>query len=393
MAWRIHENVRRGEIDNRTRRRVTGRIWLEGMAEPIVLELAGDCQPDLAGCLLRFENPHPIAMTTPPPAPRQRGAAGHITAARKVRVFDVPLEEVFAMHRAGETPPEHLASSIYLEWFSDLSGHVVIESADYRLEISEPAWRFSAEELRERKRLATEAGAAPFAIEIHADGTEERWDEFRCEQFLRENDARTDRYGKLLEKYRDHPDSERLIAREMGWSWLEEALDAEAAGDYDDARAEDAAAFDEAENLEEPAPDPAREGIDWVREGDGDLVHPLQKQAHDALYELTDELQAAGHFPDCSDDDLGNFVGLRMTICAKLAGALNGIARGEWEPDPGMTIARLKRILAILHEALAAGDRLAGKPFLAAERLAYHRAALFTTREHILALIARLREA
>ena len=31
MAWRFHEHVLRGEIDNRTRGRVTGRIWLAGM--------------------------------------------------------------------------------------------------------------------------------------------------------------------------------------------------------------------------------------------------------------------------------------------------------------------------------------------------------------------------
>ncbi|MEO6969992.1 MAG: hypothetical protein ABI217_03750, partial [Chthoniobacterales bacterium] len=224
MAWRIHENVRRGEIDNRARGRVTGRVWLEGVEEPIVLDLAGDCHPDLAGCVLSFENPKPVPMTTASPALRQRGKAGDITAARKVRVFDLPIEEACAMIRAGGTPPEHLASGIYIEWFSDLSGRFVIESADYRLEISEPAWHFSADELKERARLAA-AGEDAFAIEIHADGTEEKWDEFRCEQFLRENDARTERYGALLEKYADHPDAERIIAWEMGWTWLEEALD------------------------------------------------------------------------------------------------------------------------------------------------------------------------
>ncbi|MEO7723945.1 MAG: hypothetical protein ABIU29_04540, partial [Chthoniobacterales bacterium] len=42
---------------------------------------------------------------------------------------------------------EHFASALYLEWFSALSGRVVIESTDYRLEISEPGLRFSADEL------------------------------------------------------------------------------------------------------------------------------------------------------------------------------------------------------------------------------------------------------
>ena len=83
MAWRLHEHVLRGEIDNRMRGRVTGRIWLAGVEEPLALELRGDCHPDLAGCFLRFENPQAIAMTTKPPASRQRGSAGDITAARR----------------------------------------------------------------------------------------------------------------------------------------------------------------------------------------------------------------------------------------------------------------------------------------------------------------------
>ncbi len=59
MAFRIHENVVRGEIDNRQRGTVLGQIWLLGSAEPIALALSGNCGRDLAGCLLRFENTRP----------------------------------------------------------------------------------------------------------------------------------------------------------------------------------------------------------------------------------------------------------------------------------------------------------------------------------------------
>ncbi|PYK15597.1 MAG: hypothetical protein DME55_13520, partial [Verrucomicrobia bacterium] len=156
MAWRLHEHVLHGKIDNRTRGRVTGEVWLSGIDQPLILELTGDCAPDLAGCELRFENPDPIPMATKPPAPQQRGPAGDITAARKVRVFDVPIEEAIAMSRRGETPPEHMANTVYLEWFSERSGRVVIESADYRLQISEPAWRYTKEEIAERDRRIAE---------------------------------------------------------------------------------------------------------------------------------------------------------------------------------------------------------------------------------------------
>src|SRR5205823_4065572 len=142
MAWRLYEHVLRGKMDNRTRGRVTGELWLPGINEPLLLELAGDCAPDLAGCELTFENPAAIPMTTKPPAPQQRGPAGNITAARKVRVFDVPTEEALAMSRRGETPPEHMANSVYLEWFSERSGRVVIESADFVCKFSKHGGRY-----------------------------------------------------------------------------------------------------------------------------------------------------------------------------------------------------------------------------------------------------------
>ena len=57
MAFRIQDNVVRGEIDNRVKGIVRGKIWLAGRAEPLTLELTGNAWPDLAGCLLTFTNP------------------------------------------------------------------------------------------------------------------------------------------------------------------------------------------------------------------------------------------------------------------------------------------------------------------------------------------------
>jgi hypothetical protein len=392
MAWRLHEHVLRGEIDNRTRGRVTGRIWLAGVEEPLALELRGDCHPDLAGCLLRFKNPQPIAMTTKPPASRQRGSAGDITAARKVRVFDIPFEEAYAMIKAGETPPEHKANSLYLEWYSDLSGRVVIESAGYRLDVSEPAWRFTTEELAERARRAAEESSDAFAIEIRADGTEQEWDEFRCEELLRESDARGEKYRRLLEKYLDHPDRDRIIAHEMGWSWLEEALDKKeqssaAQADIDE-RTDDEDSFPS--EIELPMPEPTLEGIDWVRDQRGDVVHPIQKRAKESLYALLDELRESGN-PEEHHDGLNDFVGHCMTLSAKLAGALAGLARGGVGPDFGLTIASLKRALDVLHHALAAAEALGRDTPFPMERVAHYRSELFTVREEMLALMANLR--
>src|SRR5205814_5115488 len=83
MAWRFHENIVRGELDNTVRGRVTGRIWLSGIADAMTLDLRGDCAPDLAGCTLAFDNPKPVPFTGEPPALEQRGWVGDITASRK----------------------------------------------------------------------------------------------------------------------------------------------------------------------------------------------------------------------------------------------------------------------------------------------------------------------
>ena len=95
-----------------------------------------------------------------------------------------------------------MANSLYLEWFSEANGRVVIESADYELTISAPEWRMTPEEDEERARQAA-AGMDGFmqelteAIEQHQRGQkdpEAEWNEHDYEKFLKESDARTDKY-------------------------------------------------------------------------------------------------------------------------------------------------------------------------------------------------------
>ncbi len=174
MAFRIHDSVVRGEIDNRVKGVVRGKIWIAGRPEPVALELAGNAWPDLAGCLLTFSNPlppvpHPhIASLNPV----QNGNIGDLTASRKVRVFDVPLQQALDMLHRHERPPEHMANSLYLEWFSEANGRVVIESADYKLTISTPRWRMTPQEDAERAKQAA-AGMADF-MERLAKAVEEQ---------------------------------------------------------------------------------------------------------------------------------------------------------------------------------------------------------------------------
>jgi hypothetical protein len=112
MAWRIDENVTRGEIDNRIPGRVTGRIWFVGRDDPIVLTLTGNAWRDLAGRRLEFVNPTPIPGLAPSFAAHQQGTAGDITASRKVRVPEIPMNQIGEYYLAKKPFPWHWGNSL-----------------------------------------------------------------------------------------------------------------------------------------------------------------------------------------------------------------------------------------------------------------------------------------
>lgn len=156
VAWRIDETLIRGEVDNRVRGRVTGRLWFAGRDEPVTLELAGNAWRDVAGHVLRFTNPAPKPPTRGALdsfAAEQRGAVGDITASRKVKVPDCSMDELMEYLAAKRPFPWHWGNSLYLEWHGEFNGRVVIESATYQLEIDpEPTWIMSELEEMEQRR-------------------------------------------------------------------------------------------------------------------------------------------------------------------------------------------------------------------------------------------------
>lgn len=158
MAWRIDEQVIRGEIDNRVKDRVTGRIWFHGRGEPVNLSLTGNPWADLAGHTLRFTNPHPAPGNLDGLNATQNGVVGDITASRKVKVPDCTEEEFLRCYEEKRPFPWHWANSLYLEWFSAFNGRVVIETSGFELEISpEPAWTMDAEEEQAQRVRNAEA--------------------------------------------------------------------------------------------------------------------------------------------------------------------------------------------------------------------------------------------
>jgi len=393
MAWRIEGSVIRGEIDNREKGWVKGLIWLAGDSNPVKLRLMGNAHPDLAGCLLKFKNTaEPFALPSDKRlVEEQIGTVGDFTASRKVRVLDIPTEEAYLMSKRGESPPEHMANCLYLEWFSPTNGRVVIESVDYELEVSAPEWRLTDADNEERAR-AVEEGMSEFLNKLtesvessksEVDYEKELWDEFDYEKFMRESDACTEKYMELIDKYGDSEEGQAKIDQEMGWASDENADNSD----------EDEEPFDESlidgENVDELEPVPETEGKDWIRTEDGNIVHPLQDRCF---------RQAMALWHECNDLDLdandhvSEFITGYQIISAKLAGALNSLAYGRDLDDGAFTVASLKRVIGILHSAQESFEHPEVQSTLSAEISNRVRGELFALRESILQLMEEFRE-
>ncbi len=401
MAWRIDEAVAHGEIDNTVEGRTTGRIWLAGRDEPLILSLDGDCWRDLAGTRLQFENP------TPKPVPDaqaldidQAGIVGDMTASRKNKVPTVSEEEFHELYQSDREIPYEWRNTLYLEWFSEINGRVVIESAGYILTISPHEWEMD-EDAEDAQKLANLNSMRDFMAQVirrrDPDGpgreTSEELDEFAWEERLKESDRLTDAYQEVLEKYMEDSDSEQKEAFVMGWDGLLDAL-----AERDEAGEEDFPGQDKAyrslgESNEDFDDDEADEDdfgeMDEDDEPYGDEDdHPLQAQAQELAMRAMDVLQRDAGPGTPSYILITNL----LQVSGKLAGVLNGRGSG-YEPETGFVLAVLKRCLNWLNEAVGACQEL-----IIGERDPDHRAALehvrssaFEIRDSIVALRRELK--
>ena len=395
MAFGLNETVARGEIDNRFEGLVVGRIWLAGRDDPITLDLQGNCLRDLAGSRFVFENLSPQPKDFSDLHPEQKGVVGDMTASRKVKTFDAPVEQAHDMRKLGKEIPLKLANCLYLEWYSERNGRVVIEITDFRtVEISDHVWRMTPEQEQRQTRRNVQAihdymeSLDQLMAEARARSEPDgNWpmDEFEWEKALRESDELTDRSMEVWEKYDGHPDRDKLVAREMGWDWLDDALDADERGAFEQERA--ALAEEDFEPLE---PNPLTEGKDWIRREGGSIVHPLCHRAGELAMGLWHYGKERGLLGEEGDDDLYDMYFETQTLGAKLAGALNGLAY-EREPDAGFVVACLKRALQYVEAAIGASSSVAEKDILSAEYMRSYRREIFSIREEMLRLMDHFR--
>lgn len=373
MAWRIDEQIVRGEIDNRTPGLITGKLWLIGRDEPVELQLEGNPWRDLAGHVLKFTNPEPKPGTGEDLPNLQKGTVGDMTASRKVRVPDCSMDELMKYYEAKEPFPWHWGNSLYLEWFSETHGRVVIESASYQLELdTEPAWALTeADEKNQQSANATAMvkymegmGMAVADAEAFVDADEdddlpqsieeaEADDEDARMQLLMDRVvARIEREGlDEIDHYdRIYMEERARLMKERGEvepeitpeqieernRWVEEM----------NAIAEEAMAEHEAEK--------------WKDDFEEEKRHPLVEQCSDLAIAVRCEIREAGWMPENAhrEHPLGEISDGVMIASAKLGGAL-GMADEEWPPDSliaGNVIVRLKKARGYLKDAIRGLD-------------------------------------
>jgi hypothetical protein len=367
MAWRIDEQVIRGEIDNRRKGRVTGRIWLTGRDEPVGLDLTGNPWADLAGHTLHFRNPQPKPGLPDGFTARQDGVVGDITASRKVKVPDCSEQEFIACYEERRPFPWHWANCLYLEWFSATNGRVVIESGSYELEIDpEPAWTMDADE-EQAQRVRNAAALTDFMNRLGA--------------------IAADADGDIDD---DAPQSAAEAAADAETAWMNRLLDRVTARieregcdevDFDEIYEEERERLRRESGMPpEPEPTPEQEAqrAEWIEEMNAaareameemeaeawkDKAEPLRPELLDRTMEFSLKLRRdTNHW--LADDAPGEHplreIAWGVQLAAvKIGGALGHDRDEPWPPDAlfaGDSLVRLKKSRDSLRDALLAMD-------------------------------------
>ncbi len=339
MAWRIDQYVIKGEIHNHTPDQVAGLIWLKGLNQPVKLKLKGNCYRDLAGAKLVFENPKPIEGDYSGFDILQEGAVGDITASKKVKI-PIDPDDAIGIFSKGNVLYV-IGNCLYLEWFSDRNGRVLIETTDYKWTISLPQWSLSENEEIEQRLKNQQAMFAfmdnlaqaidPEQISVPSTG---EMNEFQWEAFLQKSDARSDMLMELFEKYGDEPNCEELVAEAMGWE-----IESIEYVEDEDRRGWDS---DEEDLFDE----------EKLRSDEYMPNHPLISEMMDITSRIFFETESRRLLNDESSNPWNQLLWHAQLTVSKLIAALEEVAEGV-EPEPGFIVATLKRSLHLVHLTIA----------------------------------------
>jgi len=340
MAWRIREHVLAGEIDNRFKGRVRGFLELAGTRDRITLDLQGNAHPDLAGSMIRFRNPRAREGTLEGFPLEQKGRAGDITASHRVKDLLVSTETFLAMSREERETAYHWANCLYLEWYGQFSGRVVMEGIGYETEwVEGPLWKISEEDLRKQAESSESAmseflDTATGALAAHEQSETEGPDEI-----IPPAEAAADAEAARMDLLNDH-----ILRR----------VEKEGFTEYERIYEEEAARLREERNEPEPPPlTPEEEAAraEWIEDMNAaarETAEEIQADAwkseehreHPLVLECREfalRLRREDILPENASDEhpLWEIANGVLFASGKLAGALNGcVADEEWPPDP-----------------------------------------------------------
>jgi hypothetical protein len=399
MAFRLDQAIVRGELDNTEQGRVRGSIWLEGRKEPLTLDLEGDAWRDVAGARITFINPEPRRQKNQGDLKSvQHGIVGDITVSRKVKHIAASDEEWQRCMEEGRQPPVEWRNSLYIEWFSEENGRVVIESADFETQITAFAWQMDEAEEQAQQFANLNAMRNWLATIIQRPEKEERDDddetfdpgdeapmtEAEWEESLKLSDRVTDAHMEAMDKYAEDDDDETKVAFVMGWDHMLDMMAQAQENSGKPARADDMPSMEDFDDDEEDDDDPEDAGEEWKDDEDGfsdddddeeeafaefmeeRRSHPLQKSAHKLVSRILRDLRDDDRDEGIGDEEarntpLSRFISNTMSISGKLAGALSTRRFAEGS-DAGYTLAILKRCLNWSNEALSGLNSLLTDP-------------------------------
>lgn len=146
MDIHLSNSVISGHLTNEIPNLITGVVHLIGRKQPLQVELQGNFLRDIAGCRIDWINsiPNMGCEVSDTLRTRQFGAAGEMTASRRVR--RMTSKNTISPWPALDHAADGLKNLIFLEWFNQHQQRVILQAWHWALRVSAPQWTLPREQ-------------------------------------------------------------------------------------------------------------------------------------------------------------------------------------------------------------------------------------------------------
>ena len=211
----LSDLMERGVIDNTVRGLVDLRLWCGQDNEPLHFIIQGNCNHDIAGCRVSFENKAYRSADTTREWRLMEDLCSHTKS--------FTAGEMTFSHRAYENDNRKaLSNRIYLEFFADEARRILIELNEFDFDISLPQWEMSREEANVEALMGMDSMRAhvDFCSQSYRGSSwlmnEPRFPRIAWDDTLNRAEARAAIYPTVREKYNGQEDAVLSEAYVMG---------------------------------------------------------------------------------------------------------------------------------------------------------------------------------